>query len=383
MASSPRTEAQLHRLARLREAVRASTSYHEAVARLAAIGEDWNKASKVYKRLGLDIREDLKHAGPPYEPGPVSRSRVELVDDEPPPTLPSGEIPVYVDEGGSADNHPTTPPSPRGRADDLQIANRPGVGWEACEPEERILLVPDAHHPYVSRKAWGLMLQVARRFRPDRIVVLGDFIDALPVSDHSRDPRRGGQLQQEIDAANEALDELDALGAKHRMFCEGNHETRLYRYLCDRAPALLDTVQVERLLRLQERGWSFHRYGTSVSVGDLWITHAVNGQAGANAHERAARTHMRSVVLGHTHRIGYKVFGDVFGNRYQATMVGWLGEELEASYSHTAEKTANWAHGFGLAYKSKSGHVHVTPVPILGDSAVVHGELVSLSRGAA
>jgi len=359
MATSPRTEAQLERLARLRSAVRASSSYHEAVSRLAVIGETWEKAARVYRRLGLRIHDDL-NSGPPYETRPNSQPPVEIVHDEPPETLPSLQIPVYCEE-------PATP------------APQPAIGWTVEEPVERIIFVPDAHFPHVDRVAWGVMLAAARRFRPDTIVVLGDFVDCFTVSQHRKDPRRGTQLEDEIDSAKEGRAELDALGAKRKVFIQGNHETALYRYLCDRAPALLDSVHIEQLLGLPQNGWEFVKHGTSFRIGDLYVTHDVNGTAGANAHEKAARTHMRSCIVGHTHRIGYKVFGNTHGERFLALHVGWLGSPLEATYSHDAEKSANWAHGFGIGWKLASGRVIVQPVPIVDRAAVVDGAVVRMA----
>ena len=257
-----------------------------------------------------------------------------------------------------------------------------GAGWRVVEPVERILFIPDAHFPHVDRVAWGCMLQCARRFRPHRIVQLGDFLDCHTVSSHSRDPRHGTQLADEIASANEALDELDALGATHKHLVEGNHETRLSRYLKDKAPALLDSMQIEKLLRLEERGWTFSHFGQSFKVHDTYITHSVNGQAGESAHHRAGQRFQRSVVIGHTHRLAQKVFGNVVGDHYTATMLGWLGQAVDASYNHDAEKSAMWAHGFGVGYLMPDGTVQVVPVPIVRGRAVLNGEIIEMVRAA-
>lgn len=250
--------------------------------------------------------------------------------------------------------------------------------WTTSKPIERILFIPDCHFPYVDRVAWAVMLRCAWIFKPHRIIQMGDFIDCFTVSDHSKDPRRGTQLEAELVATNEALDELDALGAAHKHITWGNHENRLYRYLCDRAPALLETVRIEKLLRLDERGWTHSAFGTSFRIGNLYVTHSVNGQAGENAHHRAGQRFQKSVVIGHTHRIAQKVFGNVSGERFSASMMGWLGLELEATYNHDAEKSAMWAHGFGIGYLLGSGDVHVQVVPIVGRHAILNGEVVGI-----
>lgn len=334
--------------------VRASRTTNEAVdavsRELGPVG--WSHISDMFRRrMRLTALHELGTA---------------VGDTIPPPP----RVPVEI-----VDDRPTDPPTHAYEEHTIHDAF-------VSEGIERILIVPDCHHPYVDAGAWRLMLKCARLFKPDRIVVLGDFVDFYAVSDHDKDPRRATQIDAEVKAANEALDDLDALGAAHRHFCEGNHETRLHRYLTRHAPALLDTVDVPSLLRLHERGWTFTRYGQHHRVGDLWFTHAVNGAAGRQAHHRAGATFQRSVAIGHTHRIATTAFGNVLGDRYMASMFGWLGSAVEQSYSHDAAKASEWALGFGLGWKLPDGTVHTQAVPIVGYTAVVAGVVVTLRDAA-
>jgi len=299
--------------------------------------------------------------GPPYASGPPSRPPVVVVDDE---------IPVTLDEPED-DTPPTLPGSSQPR-----VAIAPPAGWRVEEPDERILFVPDCHHPYVDRRAWGVMLQCARRFRPDRIVVLGDFLDCYAVSDHDKDPRRASQLDHEIQVGNEALDELDALGATHKHYVDGNHEARMARYLVRHAPALLDSIRLSDLLRLSERGWTHTPYLEYLRIGDLSVTHACEN-AGMNAHRQAAGLFMGSVVIGHTHRLAVDQFGS-HGRSYTASMFGWLGETPKATYLSAARKARYWSHGFGVGWRV-GDTVHTAPVPIVDYTAVIGGEVVMLA----
>lgn len=268
-----------------------------------------------------------------------------------------------VDDDAPTDEY--APPLPR------------APGWAVESPTERILFVPDCHHPYVDQKAWALMLHCARRFQPNRIVVLGDFLDCYMVSDHDKDPRRASQLDYEIEVANEALDQLDSLGAEHKHYIEGNHEARLGRYIMRHAPALLDTVKLTELLRLEERGWSYTPYLQSLRIGDLHATHCCEN-AGMNAHRQAAGLYMGSVVIGHTHRMGVDQFG-ARGKSYTASMFGWLGSDPEAGYLSQARKQRYWTLGFGVGWMRADGTVHTAPVPIVDYHAVMNGEVVRLA----
>lgn len=239
---------------------------------------------------------------------------------------------------------------------------------------ERILIVPDCHHPYVDQTAWSVLLAAGKRFKPDRIIVLGDFWDGYCISQHRKDPNRNRLLETEIEACNKALDQLDALGAKHKHFLQGNHEESLERYLADRAPELFNMVQFPKLTRLKERGWSWTPYRQMIRVGKVYYTHDV-GSAGPKAHEAAEADVQSNVVIGHTHRAAMTYTGNASGARHVAMMSGWLGDPAKAEYLHRAKKTRFWQHAFSIGYREPSGVTHFQLVPIIKGKACVNGKL--------
>lgn len=242
---------------------------------------------------------------------------------------------------------------------------------------EKLLFVPDTHVPYHDVKAWSLLLKVGKVLRPDRIVILGDFADFYAVSDHDKDPNRARGLESEIKSCRERLDELDALGASKKYYVSGNHEDRLERYLMRRAPELFNMVKIPEILGLRERGWSYVPYKSDVRIGKVYITHDT-GVAGANAHQRALTDYQTNVIIGHTHRLGYAVVGNAKGEPHVGAMLGWLGDFDKVDYMHSIKARRDWAHGFGLGYMRPDGVVHIHPVPIVRNSVVVEGKLISL-----
>jgi UDP-2,3-diacylglucosamine pyrophosphatase LpxH len=244
---------------------------------------------------------------------------------------------------------------------------------------KRILLVPDAHHPYSDPKAWALLLKAGKRIKPDFIVVLGDLIDCYSVSSHLRDPSRRLTLEDEIESANEALDQLDDLGAKTRHYAAGNHEFRLDRYLMSNAPEVvgLGVARIDKLLRLKERGWGYTPYGRSYRVGKLNITHDVNGQAGAMAHSKAQAAFGGNVVIGHTHRMAVSYSGNLRSETHVGAMLGWLGDANATDYNHIAQSKRDWTLGFGVGVMEPNGNVHLQAIPIVAGRACVFGEIVS------
>lgn len=239
--------------------------------------------------------------------------------------------------------------------------------------------MPDCHVPYEDKAAFALMLEAGRRLKPDTVVLLGDFADFYSVSSHSKNPERASDLAFEVDKVKERLRELKKLGARRHIYIEGNHEDRLSRYLCDRAPELFGSVKLAEVLGLQELGFEFVPYRKAVRVGKLHLTHDV-GNAGPQAHAKASNLYGGNVVIGHTHRLAYAVQGDAQGDAHVAAMFGWLGDRAQVDYLH-AVQAAQWAHGFGVGYlEPESGVVHVVPVPIVRGRCVVEGQLVELPR---
>jgi predicted phosphodiesterase len=243
---------------------------------------------------------------------------------------------------------------------------------------EKILLIPDCHHPYVDKNAWNLMLKAAREFKPQHVVIMGDFADFYGVSSHSKDPNRALKLKEEIEATKDALDEVKKLGAKNYHFVSGNHEDRLERYLRDKAPELFNFISIPKILELKEKGFSYTPYKQSLKIGKLNITHDT-GTAGRYAHYKSLDAFQSNVVIGHTHRIGYVVEGNASGERHMGAMLGWLGDINEIDYLHQIKARKDWSHGFGVAYLDpKTQAVYVVPTPIVNGTVVIEGKLVSL-----
>lgn len=247
------------------------------------------------------------------------------------------------------------------------------------------LIIPDTHVPYHDKKAFELMLRVARDLKPHGIVIIGDFCDFYSVSSHSKSPDRARRLSWEVDATNEALDQLDAIGAKHRVFIEGNHEDRLLRYLQNVAPDLFDltdhedkslkALSIAAIFGLTRRGWTHVRYKDDYRLGKLNLTHDV-GTAGRYSVYKCLDTYQKSNITGHTHRLAYIVEGNAKNEHKVSAQFGWLGDVEAVDYMHKATAKKNWALGFGLVHlEPKSGIGYVVPIPIVNYTACVNGKL--------
>ena len=243
---------------------------------------------------------------------------------------------------------------------------------------EKILFIPDCHVPYHDKDAFNLMLKAGKEFKPEHVVIMGDFADFYGVSSHSKDPNRALKLKEEIEDTKEALDQVISIGAKNNVFVAGNHEDRLERYLRDRAPELFNFISIPKILELKEKGFKYTPYKQAYKLGKLNITHDA-GNAGRYAHYKSLDTFQHNVIIGHTHRIGYAVEGDAQGSRHVCAMFGWLGDVSEIDYMHQVKARKDWSLGFGIGYLDpKTGVVYLVPVPIINGTVMIEGKITTL-----
>jgi predicted phosphodiesterase len=240
---------------------------------------------------------------------------------------------------------------------------------------EKILFWPDSHIPYHDKKAFNLVLKVAKDIKIQRNVILGDFADFYKVSSHSKDPSRTETHEDEVEAVIKALKEIKAIGAKRNIFIAGNHEDRLERYLMEKCPELYSSNRIDKVLKLQELGFEYVKYKENYTLGKLKITHDC-GYSGRNAVFQNLASFQHSIIAGHSHRLAYIVEGNAVGEQRLAASFGWLGDTNKVDYMHKVKVLRDWALGFGLGYMDpRTGFVYVVPVPIVRYTCVVEGKL--------
>ena len=219
------------------------------------------------------------------------------------------------------------------------------------------------------------MLTVARDIKPQHLITIGDLLDFYAVSSHSKDPIRATQLEFEVAVGNACLDQLDALGATHKVALLGNHCDRMQRYLQDKAHELFGVIDVPSLLKYKARGWKWVPYKDDTNLGKCYFTHDI-GSAGRNAVFKALDTYQHSIITGHTHRLQYIVEGNAVGEVKLSAQFGWLGDVNKVDYMHKTTAKKNWALGFGIGYLNpKTNYIYMTPVPLINYTCVVNARL--------
>lgn len=230
-----------------------------------------------------------------------------------------------------------------------------------------VLIASDVHIPDHDRKAWKAFLALTKDLRPSIVVLAGDFLELHSVSTHGDFNR--DMLNEDFAHGKQAIDAIKTASPRAQIvYLEGNHETRLPRYLASKAPGLMGTLDVPTGLGLKERDvlWIPElKQPWSKGCLDVLHGHQMPGKAGPR-HHAMKMTELygatgRTVVYGHTHKPQMFTAPALHGIK-TAVGLGCL-RTLQPGWLHGAN--AGWSHGFAVAELSGSGRVAVYPVPVV------------------
>jgi len=145
--------------------------------------------------------------------------------------------------------------------------------------------------------------------KPDIIVHIGDHYDfpSLSSYDKGKASAEGRRLVKDIEAGNAGFEFLNLAIEKvkdynpRKVFCLGNHEYRLERYIDDN-PELIGTLGVDKL-PFAKYGWEVHPFLKPVEINGVFFVHYLanpfSGKPyGGNA-MNILKTVGRSFVVGH------------------------------------------------------------------------------------
>jgi len=232
---------------------------------------------------------------------------------------------------------------------------------------KKYIIVSDLHVPYQDKACVDAILDFARDIRPDGFIVNGDGLDVPELSRHAK----GSVLELEnlrikdtFDAGNCFLDQVDAAvgpQCKERVWIEGNHCSRISRWIASEANAVFagdPLLSVEGRLDFKRRGWKW--------IGEYPKAHYILGSHLVVTHGRwtgkyAAAVHCerygRSVLVGHVHTPG-AYYSSGFEKQRAGFVTGHLADVSSPAMSY-APLPNGWVHGFALAHVRKNGAYQV------------------------
>lgn len=165
-----------------------------------------------------------------------------------------------------------------------------------------ILVASDLHIPFQDNQAVKAFLKYAKVKQPDIVVLNGDMMDFFRLSRFTKG--EGRNPMQEIILCRKFLSELRGVCKTAEIYYVlGNHETRLQKYVLEKAPELEAVVEdVFTILKVQE----FNIIGcASLTLNNsIVFKHGtlIGSKSGLSAIKEMEKAYM-SGVTGHTHRI--------------------------------------------------------------------------------
>ena len=218
---------------------------------------------------------------------------------------------------------------------------------------KRWLVISDVQVPYHHEAAIKNVIKLARREKFDSVLVVGDELDFQSISKwaegtplaHSEDLHADRELCKQI------LWDIGEYSPEMHII-RSNHTDRLYNTLL-KVPGLisLPELQYPAFMSFAEMGMTYHKTAYEFYPG--WVlAHGDEGNMSQHAGITAlnlAKKWGRSVIAGHSHRLGMSAYSEAIGSHYRplyGVEVGNLMNRQKASYLRYS--AANWQMGFAI-----------------------------------
>jgi hypothetical protein len=172
-----------------------------------------------------------------------------------------------------------------------------------------IFAIPDVHvgyavdHPTYSIPCWDVTIQALKKLedRVTHVVIMGDFGNWECLSHWASLRADQCFVEEDVALVNNRLDEIQRIVEAKNIeviFLEGNHEAWASQFEA-KYPALRDAVNLQRRLRIKERGWTWVPENHFWAIGNLHFTHG-HLKGCKNMVDVIKRTGV-SVITGHWH----------------------------------------------------------------------------------
>ena len=232
---------------------------------------------------------------------------------------------------------------------------------------QRYLVVSDLQVPFHHVAAVKNVIKLARREKFDSVLVVGDEIDFQTISRWSENTPLA--YEQTIHADRELTKEILWDLSEYSSQCiiqRSNHTDRLYNTLL-KVPGMisLPELQYAKFMDFESMGITFHKTFFEFEKG--WIlAHVDEGNMNPNAGQTAlnlAKKAGKSVVCGHTHRLGMSAYSEGLYGAYRplyGVETGNLMNRAKASYT---KGLANWQMGIVIMdWDGKNMNVQMIPI---------------------
>jgi predicted phosphodiesterase len=224
---------------------------------------------------------------------------------------------------------------------------------------KRILVLSDIHVPYHNIKAITAVIDYAKEWRPDTILINGDGVDFYGLSRWEKDPKKRS-FAEELDALAELIGVFKEHISENIIYKIGNHEFRYDRFLYMKAHELIGVSEFSLNALFSKRcgELKFVSDKQIMKAGKLNILHGHEFNQGISAPVNPARgLYLRaksSCIQGHLHQTSEHTEPNLNGEIVTTWSVGCLCE-LHPEYAPINK----WNHGFATVEVLEDGNFHV------------------------
>lgn len=234
------------------------------------------------------------------------------------------------------------------------------------------IILPDVHLTDKLPRDYIPVKNFIKEFKPDEIILLGDFMDVESLSSWDYDKKRpmeGRRFKKEIALANKELDYLQK-HTKKITYLEGNHEDRINRYL-DKNPEMEGMIEIQEQLELKERGIKWEKMNDLYKLGNMYFTHGMY----TNIHN--AKKHLQAfgcnITYGHQHGTQTAMQNMKMQEPHMAYALGTLGDKAP---DFMKNRPANWINQFAVFYwDNKTGLFNMYPINVIKNKFMWNGKV--------
>lgn len=209
---------------------------------------------------------------------------------------------------------------------------------------KKILVIPDAHAPWVNWKALEQAHKWYKSHKPDLVVCLGDLTDQKIWSRWSKDT-------DDLSPSEEFLAAQTTLVKLHGMFPEmvilrGNHDVRVLSRAVEAGIPAQMFNDVDQVFNF--KGWTWVPHGEKLILktvrGPILFVHG-DEQGGTVAQK--SRILGLSVIQGHTHKVSITYTTALKGSIFGAEM-GCIMDTQSKAAKYAAPNPVGSTVGFGV-----------------------------------
>ena len=218
---------------------------------------------------------------------------------------------------------------------------------------KKILVIGDAHFPFVNKEAISMIYWIIETEKPDIIIQVGDLFDCYAQSKFPKclniyTPEAEWELAKAM--ARDFWTKIRELAPQAQCFqLMGNHDIRSGMRGQEKAPETAHLIRpTVRTAFTFDGVTTIHDPTEELFIEDIAFVHGYF-TSGASKHMEYMRM---NVVHGHTHRasIVYKPYWDT--NLTETLLwemdVGLVGDPFSKALSYRAQRIHNWTTGVGI-----------------------------------